>query len=282
MKMVTMWKPFESRWALALTLAVALTGCQSEVQHGLNEKEANDIIVAMDKSGIQAEKLKEEGGQTLTWAISVPKGERSRAMGVLVSNHLPPPRPTGIKEIFKGEGMIPTQTEEAMRKLAAQQGEISQSLSSIDGVLTASVNLNIPERGELDDAIKKPIPSASVVITYRPQRGPDKQLLPPPISDVEVKTLVSKAVMDLTEANVAVKLTPANLPGGADATEGFVDVLGLRMSNDSASSFRLMLVGFILSIVGLVTWIGWLYYTRGSSPQPPTRPVRTRTGQTEG
>ena len=86
---------------------------------------ANEIIVALESHGIAADKLKEEGGQTVTWAITVPKGERGRATNVLVANHLPPPRPTGIKELFPGGGMIPTQTEEGMRKFLSQEPQTS-------------------------------------------------------------------------------------------------------------------------------------------------------------
>jgi type III secretion protein J len=254
----------------ALVGALLFAGCQSEIEHGLDEHEANDIIVVLEKSGIASDKLKEEGGQVPAFTITVPKGEKARAMELLVANHLPPPRKDGIKELFPSDVMIPTQTNEAMRKLAAQQNELAKSLAAIDGVLSASVNLNIPERSELEEKTK-PLPSASVIITYRVAKGADAK---PPVTAPQIQSFVGKAVQDLTPDNVSVILNPATLPGGADTGEQFVDVLGLRMSADSVGSFKIMAAVMILSMIGLALWIGLLYMQKSSGP--PSRSGRSR------
>jgi type III secretion protein J len=248
-----------------------LAGCQVEVQHDLNEKEANEIVVALEKAGITSDKIKQEGGNTSAFSVAVPKGEKARAMEILVANQLPKPRPNGIKELFPGGEMIPTQTAEAMRKLSAQQGEIAQTLMNIDGVLSAGVNLNIPEKSELDDK-EQPKPSASVVITYRVTKGGQDK---PPVTEEQVRGVVANAVENLDPKRVTVVLNPSTLPGGADVGEQFVDVLGLRMSNDSVGTFKAMAAVAILSILGLATWVGMLYYARGAAP---ARPARARPG----
>ncbi len=239
---------------------------------GLPVAEANDIIVVLEKSGIAADKVKEEGGQTQAFTITVAKGERAQAMELLVANHLPPPRKDGIKELFPTDVMIPTQVNEAMRKLAAQQNELAKSLSTIDGVLSANVNLNIPERSELDEKAK-PLPSASVIITYRVPKGAEAK---PPVSTQQIQAFVGKAVQDLTPENVSVILNPATLPGGAEAGEQYKDVLGLRMTADSVASFKIMTAVMILAIIALAVWIGLLYYQRSGAA--PVRPARSRSG----
>lgn len=262
---------------LCALVFASLIGCQAEVEHGLDEHEANDIIVVLEKSGIPADKVKEEGGQVPAFTITVAKGEKARAMELLVANHLPPPRKDGIKELFPSDVMIPTQINEAMRKLAAQQNELAKSLSALDGVLSASVNLNIPERSELDEKTK-PLPSASVIITYRVK--PKDTEAKPPLSPQQIQAFVSKAVQDLSPENVSVILYPSALPGGADTGEQFVDVLGLRMSADSVGTFKVMAAAMILGMIGLAIWIGLLYMQKGSSSGGPVRRA-PRTGSTE-
>lgn len=258
---------------LLLSFALLATACQVEVQHGLVESEANNILVVLERSNISATKIKEEGGRELTWAISVPKGSAGRAMELLVANNLPAHREKGLNETFGEPGMIPTATEEKARLLSAHQGELARTLASIDGVLSARVHLNTPEQSDLDDKAKRPMPSASVLIKYRVAKGADGK---PPVRAEQVQQLISRSVQDLTSENVAVVFDAAQLPGGDQPGEAFVDIIGLRMSADSVGTFKLLTAMSILAVLGLSLWIGLLYYQR-QAPPPPTRPSRKST-----
>jgi type III secretion protein J len=85
--------------------------------------------------------------------------------------------------------------------------EISNTLTNIDGVVTARVHLNIPEKNPLQD---KPQPaSAAVFIKHRPERNLAGQI-------TQIKALVVNSVEGLAYDNVTVALFPAEIiPGQA-------------------------------------------------------------------
>jgi len=259
--------------ALAALALGGLAGCESEIQHGLNEKDANEIRVVLSQQSIPSEKKLEEGGQSTTWAILVPKGEVNRATELLVANHLPPDHQAGLAQTYAQPSMVPTETEQKARFIGALQGELAQTLESVDGVLSARVNVNIPQQNDLEDPSKRPPTSASVVVTYRRVLDAQGQVLDkPPVSEDKIKALVARAIPNLNPSNVEVALTPANLPGGAPSGESYVDVAGLRMSNDSVMTFKSMAAGAIVAILALAAWIGMLYWRQA----PPPRPTRSR------
>jgi len=259
------------RWVLAATVLGLLAGCEAEVQHGLNEKDANEIRVVLSQQNIPTKKEREDG-QTVTWAILVPRGEVNRATELLVANHLPPDHQAGLAQTYATPSMVPTATEEKARYIGALQGELAQTLESIDGVLSARVNVNIPNTSDLEDSSQRPMPSAAVVVTYR--QVYDAQGKPsdkPPLSEDKIKALVARAIPQLQVQNVEVALTPANLPGGNVTGEGYTDIAGLRMNADSVMTFKLMAAGAILAILALALWIGLLYWRAGQQPAASRR-----------
>jgi type III secretion protein J len=264
------------RFTLVLALLAAFAGCEGEIQHGLTEKDANEIRVVLSQNAIPSDKRKEEGGQTVTWSIAVPKGEVNRATEILMANHLPPDHQPGFVKIYETQGIVPTASEEKGRHLAAIQGEIAQTIESMDGVLSARVNVNIPDVTDLDDRNKKAPTTATVVVSYRRPKNAQGQLEDrPPFSEQKVKMLVSRALPDLTPDNVEVALTPATLPGGDSPGEAYVDIAGLKMSVDSVVAFKTMAAVAILALLALAAWIGMLYYGRGNATPPrPTRSPR--------
>lgn len=268
--------PLLGRTLLATALLGVLAGCEGEIQHGLSEKDANEIRVVLSQNAIPSEKRREEG-QTVTWAIAVPKGEVNRATEILMANHLPPEHQPGFVKIYETQGIVPTASEEKGRHLAAIQGEIAQTIESMDGVLAARVNVNIPEVTDLDDHNKKAPTTASVVVSYRRPKNAQGQLEDkPPFSEQKIKMLVARALPDLAPENVEVALTPATLPGGDAPGEAYVDIAGLKMSVDSVIAFKTMGAVCILALLVLAAWIGMLYYARGS--QAPARPARSPRG----
>ena len=56
---------------LGVLLGLVLSACSVELQHDLTEDDANDIYVLLQRNGIEAKKLKEEGGNVPKYIISV-------------------------------------------------------------------------------------------------------------------------------------------------------------------------------------------------------------------
>src|SRR4051812_25476337 len=97
---------------LSASLALVLSACSVELQHDLTEDDANDIYVLLHNKGIDAKKLKEEGGNEPKYIISVAKQDVADAAQHLRDYALPRPKADGLGVFKKMKGMIPTQTEE--------------------------------------------------------------------------------------------------------------------------------------------------------------------------
>ena len=67
--------------ALAAVLAVA-AGCSTNILHGIDERAANDATAALERAGIGAEKVADEGssGSGASYTIRVAHGDGTRAL----------------------------------------------------------------------------------------------------------------------------------------------------------------------------------------------------------
>ena len=133
-------------------------------------------------------------------------------------------------------------------------GEVSIALNKIDGVLESNVIVNIPETNDLTQPENKPMPSASVMIRYRPSLEGK-----PPVTEKDVQGFVSSAVQELKPDRVTVLLTPGLPPSAETNPESRLqDVFGLRMTAASASQFRVLVAIvsiFVLAMIGLSAWV---------------------------
>ncbi|HWR50350.1 MAG TPA: hypothetical protein VN428_04545 [Bryobacteraceae bacterium] len=200
-----------ARALLVLALSVAMCGClSSELQTGLTEPEAQEIIVLLKQNGIAAYPVRAaaagaDHNAAPAWTVRVKGGDRNvvAAWQVLQENGLPRQRVKGLEEVFSGGGMIPTAGEEKARLLLALSGEMSRMLKAVSGVVDARVQVVLPENSPLLDRSQWSPPTASVLVKYRGGQ--------PPLSEDEVKRLVSRGIEGLQPDNVAIvyKKVPA-------------------------------------------------------------------------
>ncbi|XXF76038.1 type III secretion protein [Myxococcaceae bacterium GXIMD 01537] len=248
-----------------------ITGCSIELQHGLSEADANEIYVLLNKNGINATKEKEAGDQGARFTIVVPKADAAQAAELLKTNSLPRPLEKGLNHFAKG-GMVPTATEERAMMLKAMAGEVSNALNQIDGVLEARVIVMVPETSDLTQPENKPMPSASVLVKFRPADDGS-----PPISADAVKQFVATAVPEMKPASVTVVMTAALPPSAEVSAESRLqDVLGLRMTAASASQFRVMVAVASLLILAMLGLSAWTFLRGGSTSTAAARPSRPR------
>lgn len=193
---------WQKGWNVILVtgLAIVLGACTHELQTGLTEQEAQEIVVLMSENGIEASATKvasEKKGEE-KWSVVVRGGDQNlaRAWRVLQENGLPRQKDKGLEDVFSNAGMIPTATEEKARLLLGTSGEISRTLKSVDGIVDAHVLVVLPDNSPLLDKTERVAPTASVLIKYRGDAVP--------LSDEDVKKLVARAVEGLQPENVAV------------------------------------------------------------------------------
>ena len=189
-------KPFRLLPLLALVLALA--GCKTALFSGLNESEANEVVAALEDGGIEARKERLEGAE---WQVQVDEDRAGAALDLLRAQGLPHERFASMGDMFQKQGLVSTPSEERMRYIYAVSQELSQTLRSIDGVVSARVHVVIPLNDPLSDKIRPS--SAAVFIKHRPDV--DLRLLAPAVKD-----LVAHSIEGLTPDQVSLTLFEAH------------------------------------------------------------------------
>jgi type III secretion protein J len=228
--------------ALLVVAGMLAAGCSANILHGVDERAANEAIGALERAGIGAEKLPDEGtsGAGSTYSVRVAHADGSRALDLLRAAGLPRDRRHGFAETYGQPSLIPTPSEEHARYLDALSGEIERTLESVDGVVAARVHLVLEENDPLAPDAKPRSPArAAVLLKVRPGRAP--------LTEAEVQKLVAGSVAGLEPAAVAVVTAAATDPSDAPAQE--LSALGpLRVSPGT----RPLLVASLVAALALL------------------------------
>jgi type III secretion protein J len=204
-----------------LLVALAGSGCQSTLQGGLAEQEANELLLALSDKGIPAAKSSAGSGHD-DWQVTVSQEEMADAVATLRAAGLPRKRHTGFGSVYKERGLVPGRFEERALYMSALQEEIAATLESVDGVISARVHVSLgrqPARRRLASSAQ-PVQeaTASVLISYLPNQSAGH-----PIDSGAIQKLVANAVEGLKADGVVVIYSPArrvfsrSKPGSAGA-----------------------------------------------------------------
>jgi type III secretion protein J len=183
---------------LPAAIALLLTGCgEQDLYAQLDEQQANEMVAVLRNAGLDAEKEAREGQ---AFAVVAPTSEFARAVNVLRANGYPRDSFDSLGHVFKKDGFVSSPVEEHARLTHALSQEIANTLSHIDGVVVARVQLALPDK---DPLVDKPQPAAaSVFIKHR--AGVDLSG-----SVGQIKALVVNSVEGLPYDNVTVALFAA-------------------------------------------------------------------------
>ncbi len=268
------WSQQRSRtlsFFMFLTVCLSLlTSCESRktIVNGLDEKEANEIVVFLSTKGINVTKVKSAeggggGGSKVTlYDISVPEEQVTEAMSILNQSGLPRRRGQNLLGIFSDGGLVPSEMQEKIRYQAGLAEQIASTIRKIDGVLDAEVQISFPEEDPLNPGKQKGDITASIYVKHSGVLDdPNTHLI------TKLKRLVTASITGLKYDNVTVISDrarfsdfPIGLQGARDDEKEFVSVWTIIVAKESLVRFRLVFFSFSLVVLFLLLafiWIGW-------------------------
>lgn len=228
-------------WLLGCLLVLFLNGCQKvELYSNLSEREGNEILATLLTQGIAADKIRTKDFVS----IRVPEADVARAIEILRRQGFPRERFTDLGQIFQKQGLISSPMEERVRYTYGLSQMLAETLTQIDGVLSARVLIVLPAEAPFGQTT--PPSSASVFIKYLPGLAVEEAV-------PRIKTLVQNSVDGLSYDNISVALFPS-----ADV-ELETD---LHSAQGDASGAHWPWIPAILSILlvcalGAVGYLGW-------------------------
>ncbi len=246
------------KYTILIAFMVLFFGCSAEIYHDLDEKSANEMIVALEQKGIAAEKAPDPNGEA-TWLLTVADADKVDAWRVLKSQGLPRPAVKGFDEHYPSSGLIPTSSEERILLQFSTSQELRRALLSVDRVVDAQVNLVLPDKPRVpmpNQVLEKP--KASVLIKYRQ----NKEQPAPPLDDEQVKTLVSGGVEALEKENVSVIQTAEAAPSENIASPRFAQVGPISVAPQSKTWMQLILGLMSLAMIMMGVVIAFLLMRR--------------------
>lgn len=244
-----------------------LTACSSSrvIVNGLEEREANEILVLLADKGITANKVASTvavgaGGGPQLYDISVPDNQSIEAMAILNANGLPRKRSQNLLELFQKSGLVPSQMEEKIRYRAGLAEQIASTIRKMPGVVDADVQLSFPEEDPLNPGKKLGKITSSVYVKYAGATdNPNLHL------DSKIKRLVSGSIDGLNYDDVTVVTDRARndtslTTAPSEIPKEYVSVWTVILAKESLTRFRIifftMLTITFLAIV-VVIWTIW-------------------------
>ncbi len=247
-----------------------LTSCSSQrvIVNGLEEREANEILVFLAENGIQATKVQQPsagggGAKIALYDVSVPEANATEAMALLNQAGLPRRKTQNLLNIFSGTGLVPSDLEQKIRYEAGLAEQIASTIRKIDGVLDADVQLSFPPEDPLNPGHYKGKITASVFVKHNGiLDDPNSHLI------TKIKRLVAASVTGLSYDDVTVipvraqvNESSTGIINNAPTEERqYVDVWSLIIAQESLFRFRIIFFSFVLLIfllLILLVWICW-------------------------
>jgi type III secretion protein J len=258
-------------WVL---LMACLTSCGSSktIVNGLEEKEANEILVFLSSKGIEANKVLSTqaggagGGKVVLWDISVNADKSTEAMALLNQAGLPRRRSTNLLGIFANVGLVPSDMEQKIRYEAGLAEQIASTIRKIDGVLDAEVQISFPQEDPLNPGQYKGKITSSVYVKHSGVLDdPNSHLI------TKIKRLVASSITGLNYDDVTVipdraRYGEVQLVGvglGGEEEKQFVSVWSIIVAKESVTFFRVIFLSFtilILILLLLIVWLIWKVY----------------------
>ena len=231
---------------LFLVWAICLGCDDANLYSNIEEKEAVEMQAILLRQGIDCDKINRKDNLC---EIRVSKNQLSEAIDILKSNGYPKDEFSDMGTMFKKEGLVSSPLEERIRYIYALSQEMAQTLSKIDGVITARVHIVLPENDPLSEYFQPS--SASVFIKHLQNFDIQSHVH-------QVKQLVVNSVEGLSYDKVSV--VPFASSVVKIATQRHARIFGIEVVYEYLPRLRLLVYGLIFFLAIAFLACGYLLW----------------------
>jgi type III secretion protein J len=240
---------------ILIALFLLLCGCKEPLFTKLKEEHANEMISILLRNGIDVDKTLDKKDQTLSLLVS--KSDIPVALSLLKKRGYPRETYKKIIDIFDKQGLISSPMEERVRFIYALTQEVQETLSQIDGVITARVHIVLPKNDPFTENVNPS--SASIFIKYLPGSN---------LEDIksDIKFIVERSIEGLKYEKISIVMLPAKAMLDQNDLQ-WNNILGVRLPADSVGTFRLVLGILLTALLIAIASIVFLLMRLGKSQQ---------------
>lgn len=252
-----------------IVLLLTFSGCEKHqaVISGVDEREANLIVVFLDSKGIKAQKasmpISGIGAEASTakFMIQVSPKDTVSAMAYLNQNGLPRKQGVTLLELFAKSGLMSSDKEETIRYQAGLEQQIINTIMMIDGVIDATVQLSFPPQ-DITATTAQRITAACYVKHQGVIDDPNAHL------ETKIKRLISGSVngLDINDVTVVsdrsryTDISPTEFKPFNQESREYTNIWSMGLSKDSVSRFRVLFFSLTIFILVFATATGWLLW----------------------
>ena len=244
---------------LVLLLAglLLLGACKAELYRDLSAREANEMVAILLDHGIAAERRVDKNGLA---SVIIDDGRFADAVHLLKSAGYPRETFTNTGEIFANSGMIASPREERARFIFALSQELAESISQIDGVVSARVHIVLPENSPLRQERGR---SSAAVFIRHVDRADIGMLVP------EIRSLVANGIEGVVYDNVSVALFATPLADRPIIRNGRGSVFGGLLPTNGTFLTWLVIASLVVGIAGFAIALALFVLWRRDNRQTP-------------
>jgi type III secretion protein J len=251
------------RRCLILLLLLGLTACRERIQHGLDERQANELQAVLIERGLDARKVP-EAGKKPTWSIEVLEEQASDAVRILAELGLPRPAAEVGCDVFGG-GLVRTPVEEGVCRVRVLERGLEKTLQTVEGVLLARVHLVVPAPPRPGQA---PVPSkASAMLRVAPGSAARVRQ-----SAETLRALIAGGVEGLSPEAVSLVVDEVSTRVEVPAGRGLSPLARLRVL---LAALGVVVTGLAVALVLVTLRMRHYRAAASSAPVVPARPVLT-------
>jgi type III secretion protein J len=190
------------RTLLCLLILAVLPGCRDQILYsGLAQREANEMMALLKRSGVDVKlALEARGG---TYVLNVSEAQAVAAVDVLTRAGLPRQKTPAMSELLPKDAWMLSPGEERTKLAYALSQDMTATLRQLAGVSDVRVHVAPADRNALGQ-IAAPA-SASVFLRY------DADLMGPDFAD-KIRSLVANGISGLAYDKVSVLMVPQQEP----------------------------------------------------------------------